>query len=82
MSSEIQAHNKVPVPKWFWIISVLALAWFLMDTSAFIMRVFMLEETLKSMPEAHQSIYQNIPSWARWDHTLSNKKYEIDHVLV
>ncbi|SMF04061.1 hypothetical protein SAMN02745866_00327 [Alteromonadaceae bacterium Bs31] len=63
MSNPKNTHNKVSVPKWFWIISVLALVWFLMDMSAFIMRVFMLEETLKGMPLAHQNIYLNMPSW-------------------
>ncbi|MCZ6502090.1 MAG: hypothetical protein O6945_06195, partial [Gammaproteobacteria bacterium] len=56
-------NSKVSVPKWFWAISILALAWFFMDMSAFTMRVFMLDETLKGMPEAHQSIYLGMPSW-------------------
>ena len=69
MSSEIHAQgvsdasNKASVPKWFWVISILASVWFLMDMSAFIMRVFMLDETLKGMPEAHQNLYLNMPSW-------------------
>ena len=54
---------KVSAPKWFWIIAILALAWFLMDVSAFLMRIFMLNEIIQNMPEAQQNIYLNMPSW-------------------
>jgi hypothetical protein len=56
-------HNKVSAPKWFWIVSLLALAWFLMDTMAFSIRVFLLEESIKELPESHQNIYLDMPFW-------------------
>ena len=53
--------NSLPV--WFWVISVVALLWYLMDTSAFFMRVFMTEETIGSMPENQQHLYRDMPLW-------------------
>jgi len=50
-------------PAWFWVISVVALLWYLMDTSAFFMRLFMTEEGIASMPESQQHLYRDIPLW-------------------
>jgi ABC-type xylose transport system permease subunit len=50
-------------PVWFWVISVIALAWYLMDTSAFFMRVLMTEEAIKTMPESQQHLYRDMPLW-------------------
>ena len=50
-------------PVWFWVISVVALLWYLMDTSAFFMRVFMTEEAIESMPENQQHLYRDMPLW-------------------
>jgi len=50
-------------PVWFWAISVIALLWYLMDTSAFFMRVFMTEDVVASMPENQQQLYRNMPLW-------------------
>ena len=55
--------TKSAVPIWFWVISILALLWYLMDMSAFYMRVFMVDEVIKSMPENQQHLYQNMPQW-------------------
>ena len=53
--------NSLPV--WFWVISVVALLWYLMDMSAFFMRVFMTEEAIESMPENQQHLYRDMPLW-------------------
>ncbi len=58
-----KTNPKTSVPIWFWIISILALLWYLMDMSAFYMRVFMIDEVIKSMPEKQQHLYQNMPQW-------------------
>jgi hypothetical protein len=50
-------------PIWFWVISVVALLWYLMDTSAFFMRVLMTEEAIKEMPENQQHLYRDMPLW-------------------
>jgi hypothetical protein len=55
--------GRISPPVWFWIISVVALLWYLMDMSAFFMRVFMTDDTVRAMPENQQHLYQNIPLW-------------------
>ncbi len=57
------AETNTTVPKWFWVVTILALLWYLMDMSAFIMRVFMLETMLNGMPEVQQGLYLNMPVW-------------------
>lgn len=58
-----ESSNKTSPPVWFWVISVVALLWYLMDTSVFFMRVFMTEEVIKSMPENQQHLYRDMPLW-------------------
>lgn len=48
---------------WFWVISIIALLWYLMDMSAFFMRVFMTDDVIKAMPENQQHLYLNMPLW-------------------
>ena len=40
---------------WFWVVSAIALVWYLMDTSAFLMRVLMLDDIIEGMQEDEQS---------------------------
>lgn len=59
-----QSSDNISVPIWFWIVTVIALLWFLMDMSAFTMRVFMSEDFLSSMPENQQDLYRTLSaSW-------------------
>ena len=58
-----ESSCKTSPPVWFWVISVVALLWYLMDTSAFFMRVFMTDDAIKAMPENQQHLFQNIPLW-------------------
>ena len=62
-SDVVDELNKSPIPVWFWVVSILALLWFLMDMSAFVMRVFMLDKMLSDMPENQRILYLNMPSW-------------------
>lgn len=55
--------NMSPIPKWFWVVAIIALLWYLMDMSTFVMRVFMLEQMLQSMPDAQKTLYLAMPSW-------------------
>ncbi len=54
---------KTSVPFWFWVISIITLLWFLMDMSAFFMRVLMTDDVIKAMPENQQHLYRNMPLW-------------------
>ena len=56
-------NAQTKVPTWFWIVAVLGLLWFLMDFSAFYMRVFGAEAAFASMPEAQQALYRGMPAW-------------------
>ncbi len=58
-----ESSCKTSPPVWFWVISVVALLWYLMDTSAFFMRLFMTDDAIKAMPENQQHLFQNIPLW-------------------
>ena len=58
-----QSSDAGSPPVWFWGISVVALLWYLMDTSAFFMRLFMTDDAMKAMPENQQHLFQNIPLW-------------------
>ena len=54
---------KASPPAWFRVIAVVALLWFLMDISAFFMRVLMTEEGLNAVPANQQHLYRNMPLW-------------------
>jgi len=56
-------QNSDKLPTWFWVVSTVALLWYLMDVSAFFMRVLMTEEMLNAMPENEQSLYRDMPLW-------------------
>jgi len=55
-------HKKSP-PVWFWVISIIALLWFLTDISAFFMRVLMTDDGINAMPVNQQHLYRNMPLW-------------------
>lgn len=59
----MESPHKTSPPVWFWVISVIALLWFLMDMSAFFMRVLMTDDVIKAMPENQQHLYRNMPLW-------------------
>lgn len=57
------SSHKTSPPVWFWVISIVALLWYLMDMSAFFMRVLMIDDVIKAMPENQQHLYRNMPLW-------------------
>lgn len=58
-----EGSDKTSPPVWFWVISIIALLWFLMDMSAFLMRVLMIDDVIKAMPKNQQHLYRNMPLW-------------------
>ncbi len=62
-TSATESSDKTSTPVWFWVISIVALLWYLMDMSAFFMRVFMTDDAIRAMPENQQHFFQNIPLW-------------------
>ena len=63
MNQNLTETQAMKVPVWFWVVSVVALLWYLMDTSAFFMRLFMTEADITSMPENQQHLYRDMPLW-------------------
>ncbi len=59
-------QNKISPSIAFWTISIIALLWYLMDMSAFYMRVFMSDEALLAMAENQRQHIQNIPLWVNF----------------
>ncbi len=57
----METTNKVP--KWFWVVSIIALIWNLMGVMAYLGQAYMTEEALAALPEADQNFYNNIPAW-------------------
>lgn len=58
-----ESSGKTRPPVWFWVISIIPLLWYLMDMSAFFMRVFMTDDVIKAMPDNQQHLYRNMPLW-------------------
>ncbi len=54
--------GKASRPTWFWVVSVIALLWYLMDMSAFFMRVSMTDDAINAMPENQQGMFR-MPFW-------------------
>jgi hypothetical protein len=62
-SDAMESSDKPSPPVWFWVTSIIALLWYLMDVSAFFMRVLMTEEAINAMAEVQQPLYRNMPLW-------------------
>lgn len=56
-------NGKKVLPVWFWLVSIIALLWFLMDMSAFFMRVTVTEEARMMMTEKQQYLHRDYPLW-------------------
>ena len=51
------------IPRSFWVISGVALAWNLLGVVAYIGQVAMTEDALMKLPEAERALYESIPAW-------------------
>lgn len=56
-------ETTVKPPKWFWIVSVLALLWNLIGVSQYLMQAYMGIEELEQMSEAQRLLYESQPAW-------------------
>ncbi|GAA4271638.1 hypothetical protein U6A24_13715 [Aquimarina gracilis] len=57
----METTNKIP--KWFWVVSIIALIWNLMGVMAYLGQAYITDEALAALPEADQNFYNNIPAW-------------------
>ena len=51
------------IPIWFWVVGVIALLWNLMGLMAFVAQMMMTKESLASLPESQQKLYEATPTW-------------------
>ena len=56
-------QDKISPSILFWVISIIALLWYLMDMSAFFMRIFMSEDALLAMSDNQRQQIQTTPLW-------------------
>ncbi|PCJ36269.1 MAG: hypothetical protein COA75_08560 [Cellvibrionales bacterium] len=56
-------QDKISPSILFWVISIIAFLWYLMDMSAFFMRIFISEEALLAMSDNHRQQIQDTPLW-------------------
>jgi len=57
-------ETRSTVPRSFWVIAALALAWNLVGVYAYIGQVTMTDEAVMQLPEAQRTFYQTVPAWA------------------
>ena len=56
--------QEIKSPKWFWIVSVLALLWNIMGVMAYLKDAFMSVEDLEKLTQAERLLYESQPAWA------------------
>ena len=56
--------QEINPPKWFWIVSVLALLWNIMGVMAYLKDAFMSVEDLEKLTQAERLLYESQPAWA------------------
>lgn len=56
-------NNKINIPVWFWIISVLSLLWNAMGVISFFSHTFISAEALANLPLAERELYGDYPLW-------------------
>lgn len=57
-------QDKNGAPKYFMIVSGIALLWNLMGVMAYVMQMTMTQDALAAMSEAERMLYSNQPAWA------------------
>ena len=57
-------NEQVVVPKWFWVVSILALIWNLLGVGSFIANVMTTPEALAALPADQANFYASTPAWA------------------
>lgn len=52
------------VPRWFWVVAVLALVWNAMGAASYLQHVTMGADALAAMEDAERALFENVPPWA------------------
>jgi hypothetical protein len=64
-------QQRRPIPKWYWIVSVVALLWNLMGFAVFLTDVFAQEMAIESTSGAQKEWAREIPSWVYFVFAIS-----------
>ena len=56
-------NDKIKIPVWFWIVSILFLFWNLMGVASFFMHTFISKEALDALSAAERDLYNSYPLW-------------------
>ncbi len=59
----LEEENKVEVPAWYWVISVVAILWNMMGLVSFYFHSFMSDEDMAKLPPGEQELYASYPLW-------------------
>ena len=60
----MSGNNVSNAPKWFLVVSIIALLWNLLGVFGFVMEVTMSEADIAAMPEARRALHDATPAWA------------------
>lgn len=60
----MSGNNVSNAPKWFLVVSIIALLWNLLGVFGFVMEVTMSEADFAAMPEARRALHDATPAWA------------------
>ncbi|MDE3740404.1 hypothetical protein [Maribacter polysaccharolyticus] len=56
--------EKVKVPVWYWIVSIIALIWNLLGAMAYLSQAFITDELKATMTAEQVTLMENTPAWA------------------
>lgn len=56
--------DNITPPKWFLVVTIIALIWNFLGLMAFVSHMTMTPEMLSELPSQEQALYKNIPMWA------------------
>lgn len=59
----MKTTTNVTPPRWFWVISAIALLWNILGVVAYLSDAYMSIETLNQMPQAERLLHESQPAW-------------------
>jgi hypothetical protein len=59
----MRTTTSIKPPKWFWILSAVALLWNLMGVAAYLTDAYISIEALEKMSQAERLLYESQPAW-------------------
>jgi len=76
------SENAQTIPRSYWIVSSLALAWNLVGLAAYVAQVTMTAEGLGELPEAQRVMHESMPAWATAAFAIATTSGVLGSVLL